>query len=84
MVTVIEEPVEVSAVFRRRRMMPVSFSWRGRRYRVRRISGAYRRPRGQYMEIWFSVLAEGGEDVYELRFSTERMAWWLARIHTDG
>jgi|YNPBryBLVA2012_1023415.scaffolds.fasta_scaffold22902_2 hypothetical protein len=84
MVTLIEEPVEVSAVFRRGRMMPVSFAWRNRRYRVVRIAGAYRRRKGHSLELHYSVLAEGGEEVYELRFSTERMAWWLERIHAAG
>jgi len=81
MITLIEEPVEMSAVFNRRKVTPVSFVWRGRRYRVTRVTGAHRQRKGQFIEIYYSVLAGEGEDVYELRFSSESMNWSLVRIH---
>jgi hypothetical protein len=36
------------------------------------------------VEIYYSVLTGEGEDVYELRFSTENMGWSLVRIHGEG
>ncbi len=80
MVTLIEEPVEMSAVFNRKKILPVSFVWRERRYRVARVAGAHRQRKGQFVEIYYSVLTGEGEDVYELRFSTESMNWSLVRI----
>lgn len=82
MITLIEEPVEMSAVFSRKKITPVFFVWRERRYRVTRVTGAHRRRKGQFMEIYYSVLAGEGDDVYELRFSTESMNWSLVRIHS--
>ena len=88
MITLIEEPVEMSAVFSRKKITPVFFVWRERRYRVTRVTGAHRRRKGQFMEIYYSVLAGegdgGGDNVYELRFSTESMNWSLVRIHSGG
>ncbi len=84
MITLIEEPVEMSAVFSRKKITPVFFVWRERRYRVTRVTGAHRRRKGQFMEIYYSVLAGEGDDVYELRFSTESMNWSLVRIHSGG
>ncbi len=83
MVTQVEEPVDVSAVFREGRMRPVAFLWRGRKYAVRRCLGSYRFTRGRYLEIYFSVVSEG-PDVYELRFSTRDMRWTLMRVHCPG
>jgi hypothetical protein len=83
MVTLVEEPVEMSAVFSRKKIRPVAFVWRNRRYRVSRLVGAHRQRKGQYLEIYYSVMA-GGPEVYELRFSTESMGWSLVRIHSDG
>ena len=84
MITLIEEPVEMSAVFRRKKVLPVSFVWRGRRYRVARVAGAHRQRKGQFVEMYYSVLTGEGEDVYELLFSTESMGWSLVRIHGEG
>ena len=83
MVTLIEEPVDVSAVFRGGKLSPTAFMWRGRGYRVRRVLGTYRAVKGRYLELYYSVMSESPE-VYELRFSTEGMSWSLVRVHTEG
>jgi hypothetical protein len=83
MVTRVEEPVDVSAIFQEGRVRPVAFRWRGRKYAVRRCLGSYRFPRGRYVEIYFSVMSEG-PDVYELRFSTRDMGWTLVKVHCPG
>ncbi len=83
MVTLIEEPIEVSAIFGRRRIRPVAFVWRDRKYRISRIVGAHRQRKGQYIEVYYSVISEGPE-IYELCFSTDSMGWSLVRIHSQG
>lgn len=83
MVTLVEEPVDVSAVFSGGRLRPTAFVWRGRRYAVRRVLGAYRARRGGSLEIHYSVVSDNPE-VYELRFSAGRMSWTLVRIHGEG
>ncbi|MDY6795678.1 MAG: DUF6504 family protein [Actinomycetota bacterium] len=82
MVTLIEEPVDVSAVFRGGKLSPTAFMWEGRGYRVRRVLGTYRVVKGRYLELYYSVMSESPE-VYELRFSTEGMSWSLVRVHTE-
>lgn len=83
MVTLIEEPVDVSAVFRGGKLRPTAFLWRGRRYDIRRVMGTYRAPKGRYLELYYSVMSDNPE-VYELRFSTEGMSWSLVRVHGEG
>jgi hypothetical protein len=83
MVTLVEEPVDVSAVFRGGRLRPMAFMWRGRSYRVRRVMGTYRTPKGRCLELYYSVMSDTPE-VYELRFSTEGMSWSLVRVHGEG
>jgi len=83
MVTLVEEPVDVSAVFRSGKLRPTAFLWRGRNYRVRRVLGTYRALKGHYLELYYSVMSENPE-VYELRFSTEGMSWSLVRVHSEG
>ena len=83
MVTLVEEPVDVSAVFRGGKLRPTAFLWRGRNYRVRRVLGTYRTVKGRYLELHYSVMSENPE-VYELRFSTEGMSWSLVRVHSEG
>jgi hypothetical protein len=82
MVTLVEEPVDVSAVFRGGKLRPTAFLWRGRNYRVRRVLGTYRALKGRYLELYYSVMSENPE-VYELRFSTEGMSWSLVRVHSE-
>ena len=83
MVTLVEEPVDVSAVFRGGKLRPTAFLWRGRNYRVRRVLGTHRTLKGRYLELHYSVMSENPE-VYELRFSTEGMSWSLVRVHSEG
>ena len=83
MVTLVEEPVDVSAIFRGGRLRPMAFLWRGRSYRVHRVLGTYRILKGRYLELYYSVMSDSPE-VYELRFSTEGMIWSLVRVHCEG
>jgi hypothetical protein len=69
MVTLVEEPVDVSAVFRGGKLRPMAFMWRKRSYKVERVLGSYRSMKGRYLEIYYSVMSDTPE-VYELRFST--------------
>ena len=83
MVTLVEEPVDVAAVFRGGKLRPTVFLWRGRRYEIRRVLGTYRAMKGRYLELYYSVMSDNPE-VYELRFSTEGMSWSLVRVHGEG
>ncbi|MGQ9704620.1 MAG: DUF6504 family protein [Actinomycetota bacterium] len=83
MVTLVEEPVDVAAVFRGGKLRPTAFLWRGRRYPVRRVLGTYRDLKGRYLELYYSVMSDTPE-VYELRFSTDGMRWSLVRVHSEG
>ncbi len=80
MVVDIGEPVDVSVVFRGGKIKPVAFEWRNRSYRVSRITGTHRQMKGQYLKLYFLVMA-GGSDVYELSLTTDGMVWKLNKIH---
>jgi hypothetical protein len=83
MIANIGEPIDVSVIFRRGKLRPVAFEWRNRSYRISKITSTHREVRGQYLKIYYLVMA-GGSDVYELCLSTDGLFWKLNKIHREG
>lgn len=79
MVLDVHESIEVSAVFTRGRLKPVSFMWNRRHYRVDEITGSYRYLVGASKCYGYTV--RSGDDLYELSLNTGDMTWRLEKIH---
>lgn len=77
---VIGEPVRACAYFRRGRISPVWFVWRGRCYRVEEIRNRWVTNEGLGRRYHFAVTVEGRADLYELYLRSETMEWRLGRI----
>ena len=75
----IHEPIEVSAVFVRGRLKPVSFMWSRRHHKISGITGVYKYSAGTSVCYGYTVCV--GEDLYEISLNTGEMAWRLERIH---
>ncbi|MDI6817007.1 MAG: hypothetical protein QME41_07440 [Actinomycetota bacterium] len=75
----VHEPIEVSAVFVRGRLKPVSFMWSRRHHKISEITGVYKYSAGTSACYGYTV--RSGDDLYEISLNTGEMAWRLERIH---
>ena len=82
MIEPIGERIAVEVLFQPGRMLPRSFSWRRRLYRVAEITSNWNVPEGQFRRYYFTVTTEQ-PNVYELMFSTKNMQWELTGIYHD-
>ena len=84
MLEVIGEPIRVCAYFRRGRISPVWFEWKGRCYRIEETRNRWVTSEGIGRCYHFAVTVEGGADLYEVVLRSETMDWHLARIDVNG
>lgn len=82
MVIDVHEPIEVSAVFVRGRLKPVSFVWDRKHYRIAEITGAYKYYTGAHRCYGYTV--RSGVELYEISLNTGDMTWHLEKIHGEG
>jgi hypothetical protein len=78
----VHEPIEVSAVFTRGRLKPVSFIWGRRHYKISKITGVYRYLVGASACYGYTV--RSGDGLYEISLNTGEMIWRLERVHGHG
>lgn len=76
MVTSINEPIRVAAVFSGGTIRPVWFDLRGRQVWIREVAFSWRTLEGRAGILHFSVTDRQG--LYELCYNTESMEWKLA------
>ncbi|MEW5706681.1 MAG: hypothetical protein AB1743_07785 [Actinomycetota bacterium] len=81
MILDVHEVIEVSAVFARGFLKPVSFVWNCRYYKVAEVTGIYKYFTGT--SKCYSYMVRSGADLYEISLNTESMTWQLERIHGD-
>jgi len=84
MLEVIGEPIEVSAHFRRGRIAPLWFVWKGRRYQVEEIRNRWVTREGVGRMYHFAVTVTDRADLYEVYLRTETMGWHLGKIDISG
>ncbi|MCL6472438.1 MAG: hypothetical protein K6T91_06450 [Firmicutes bacterium] len=77
----IHEPIEVSAVFTKGRLKPISFVWKRRYYKIDSITGVYKYFVGA--SKCYGYIVRSGSDLYEISLNTGEMVWQLEKIH-DG
>jgi hypothetical protein len=81
---VIGEAIRVCAYFRRARVSPLWFEWKGRRYQVGEIHNRWVTNEGVGRCYHFAVTADGRGDLFELCLRSETMSWYLGRIEVGG
>lgn len=79
MITEIDEPVTVGAVFSGGGVAVKWFVWRGRTVTVNRETFRWKTTRGR-REVHCFALA-GGNDVFEISFTAADLSWNLEKIH---
>ncbi|MFH1009725.1 MAG: hypothetical protein V1784_00645 [bacterium] len=79
----IHEPVEVIALFRKGKLMPLKFRWKGREYRVQQINCGWNTDEGETRFHHFAVMSEG-PDVYELTYNHSTYEWKIENVSLIG
>ncbi len=78
MITELNEPIEVGAIFRRGGIRPVWFLWKGRKYGVREITYRWKERAGESWRHSFSVF--DGANTFELVYDSKTLEWRLGRV----
>ncbi len=79
----LSDPVDVLTSFLDGKLRPLRFRWRGRVFRVRKVSGEWTRREGQALLRYYAVETVGRES-YELCFDPRGPQWILSRAWTGG
>jgi len=77
------EPIEMIGHFAGGRVSPCRFRWKGRVYRVARVSSTWESRRGGIMNHHFVVRPSAG-DVYEISFNTHTLGWTVDYAYSPG
>jgi hypothetical protein len=77
------EPIEMIGHFAGGRVSPCRFRWKGRVYRVARVSSTWESRRGGIMNHHFVVRTSAG-DVYEISFNTHTLGWTVDYAYSPG
>ena len=79
MATTIGELIQVGAIFGSTvKLRPVWFIWRGREYRVQKVTYCWNESEGKALIKHFSVT--DGANLYDLSYHTTEMNWYLAQV----
>ncbi len=78
---VINEPVDVGAVFSRNRIRPKWFIWNSRRYQIKETTYTWRDKQGQAKIIHFSVT--DGATLFELSLNQNTLSWCLEQVSME-
>ena len=84
MLEVIGEPIQMCAHFRRGRVSPLWFVWKGQRYQVEEIRNRWVTSEGLGRVYYFAVTVAERADLYEVHLRSETMGWHLGKIDVTG
>lgn len=73
--------LDVCARFSDGVVTPIWFSWRGRRYDIKKVTFRWEERRGRALIKHFSVT--DGASVFEIGYDLERLSWKLISLYTD-
>lgn len=76
-----EEPIIVSAIFQKGKILPRWFILDGRIHRIKAITYQWQARRGQEVLHYFSV--DDGTNIYQIYLNTRYLSWRLAGVCPD-
>ena len=79
---IINQPIEVIAAFTRKKIVPLFFKWKNKRYKIRRINLVHSVREGRNKLYYFSV--NDSINFFKLCFDTERGTWKLLELYYEG
>jgi hypothetical protein len=78
----LEDDIEVIALFERRRVRPCRFRWRGKTYKVTRVTGDWESRVGQAKLRHFAVI-DSAANCFQLCYDEANCRWTLARVWVE-
>lgn len=77
----INESIEVAALFRSRKIIPLKFLWQGKEYVIKKINLTYSSWIGRSKIYYFAV--SDSANYFKLQFNSEELSWTLLESYTD-
>jgi len=78
----LEENIEVIALFERQRLKPCRFRWRGKIYKVNRITGDWQSKIGQSRMRFFAVV-DSSANFFQLCYDERDFSWKVSKIWVE-
>jgi len=75
--TIIEEKINVAAVFKNGLIIPKEFEWNRKIFKIEKVALNYSKRLGNSIIRFFSVEIFGEDGAYQLSFNTSDMIWRL-------
>jgi hypothetical protein len=81
MLEIINESIEVVAIFKQGKVEPVKFLWQDKEYRIKKINLMYSRFEGRTKYYFFAVSDDA--NYFKLQFDTGGLNWTLLESHAE-
>jgi hypothetical protein len=78
----VDETVEVVAVFKKDRALPVLLRWGGREYKIKSIDFVHKTHEGETLIHRFAV--SDSSNSFKLSFNTASLRWNLEQVYLEG
>jgi hypothetical protein len=75
---ILNERIDVLALFSGARIFPKSFNWHGKEYRIESITYSWQERVGQALISYFSVSCAG--QIYQISFNNSTFRWQLDKL----
>lgn len=77
-----EDNVDVIALFEKNTLRPCRFRWRGKVYKVSRITGDWQSKVGQ-SRLWHFAVIDGSSNCFQLCYDEQHCSWKLAKVWVE-
>ncbi|MFA6537091.1 MAG: hypothetical protein WCT18_01695 [Patescibacteria group bacterium] len=71
----INEQIEVLVAYTKKKVVPLAFSWKNKKYSVKNINFVHAKYEGRNKFYFFSIST--GADYFKLIFNTDKNEWFL-------
>jgi len=75
---ILNERIEVLALFKNSRIYPKSFTWNNKEYQIDSITYNWQQHLGQALVSYFSVLCSG--QIYQISFNNTTFRWQIDKL----
>jgi len=78
----IEEDIDVIAMFEGYKLKPLKFRWKGRVYKITRVTGDWKTDVGQYKLRHFAVLDQAS-NFFQISYDEKNSHWLLTKLWVE-
>ncbi len=78
----LDDEIEVIAVFERRSLKPCRFRWKGKTYKIDRITGDWTSDVGQAKLRYFAIV-DSTSNFFQLCYDERAVSWTIAKVWVE-